>query len=209
MAPNRIPLWLKVSYLLWVVVWAPVYWTYHGPANLLWLCDVTNFFVAAALVFESPLIFSSQAVGVLVIQLAWMIDFFGRMILGQHLIGGTEYMFEASQPVWLRGLSLFHLFIPVLLIWSIWRLGYDRRGWKLESVIVWSILPLSFVAAPPEKNLNWLWSPFGIEQTLMTPAYYLLFCMFAYPAVLFWPTHRALLGWARRQGVPVLPDRDT
>jgi hypothetical protein len=137
-----------------------------------------------------------------------MTDFFGRMIVGQHLIGGTEYMFEASQPLWLRAMSLFHLFVPVLLVWAICRLGYDKRGWKLESVIVWLILPLSFVAAAPEKNLNWLWSPFGIEQTLISPGHYLLFCMFAYPAILFWPTHRALLSWAKKRRIPILPDHD-
>ena len=209
MTRNRLPLWLKVSYLAWMVVWLPVYWTHHGPVNLLWLCDVTNFFIAMALVMESPLLFSSQAVGVLLIQVAWMMDFFGRLILGQHVIGGTEYMFEAAEPLWLRAMSLFHIFVPVLLIWAIWRLGYDKRGWKLESVLIWLILPLSYLAASPEKNLNWLWSPFGVEQTLVPPGYYLLFCMFAYPAVLFWPTHRALLKWARSRRVPILPDPDS
>jgi len=203
MANHRVPLWLKVSYLLWVAIWVPVYWTQHGPANLLWLCDVTNLFIAVALLLESPLIFSSQAVGALLIQLAWMIDFLGRIVLGTHIIGGTEYMFVTAEPLWLRSMSLFHVFVPVLLIWAVWRLGYDRRGWKLESVIVWFILPLSFVAAPPEKNLNWLWAPFGIDQTLMSPAYYLLFCMFAYPLVIFWTTHRLLLWWARRRGIRI------
>ena len=206
---HQIPLWLKTSYLLWMVVWVAVYWSYHGPANFLWLCDVTNFFVAAALITESPLLFSSQATGVLVIQLVWMIDFSGRLIIGHHLIGGTEYMFDVSQPIGLRAMSLFHLFVPILLLWAIWRLGYDRRGWKLEAGIVWLILPLSFVAASPDKNLNWLWSPFGIEQTLVSPADYLLFSMFAYPIVLFWPTHRALLRWTRRRGIRILPDRDS
>ena len=205
LAHHRIPLWIKISYLIWMVIWLPAYWVHHGPVNLLWLCDVTNFFVALALIFESPLIFSSQATGVLVIQSAWMIDFFGRLLAGRHLIGGTEYMFDATQPIWLRSMSMFHIFVPVLLLWGVWRLGYDRRGWQLESVIVWLVLPLSFVAASPEMNLNWLWSPFGVEQTLMTPANYLLFCMFAYPAVLFWPTHRLLLAWSRRKNIAILP----
>lgn len=207
MSRNRLPLWLKLSYLTWMVVWVPAYWTHHGPANLLWLCDVANLFVALALVLESPLLFSSQATGVLLIQLAWTVDFLGRMVLGRHLIGGTEYMFDPTQPLWLRALSLFHIVVPVLLIWSIWRLGYDKRGWRLESVLCWLILPLSYVAASPAQNLNWLWSPFGIEQTLIPPADYLLFCMFAYPAALFWPTHRILLRWAQSRGIRVLPAR--
>lgn len=205
MKRNRIPLWLKVTYFLWMGAWVPIYWTHHGPANLLWLCDVANFFVAAALILESPLLFSSQAVGVLVIQIVWVVDFFGRLLSGRHWIGGTEYMFDTADPLWLRAMSLFHVFVPILLIWAIWRLGYHRWGWRLAAVLVWLILPLSFLAATPDKNLNWLWSPFGIEQTLIAPGHYLLFCMFAYPAVLFWPTHRALLAWARAKEIPILP----
>lgn len=205
MKTHRIPSWLKVVYLGWMAAWVPLYWIHHGPANFLWLCDVANFFVAAALILESPLLFSSQAVGVLLIQFVWMIDFFGRIFTGRHWIGGTEYMFDAAEPLWLRGLSLFHLFVPVLLLWGIWRLGYHRWGWKLESVLVWLILPCSFLAAGPEKNLNWLWSPFGIEQTLISPGLYLLFCMFAYPVVLFWTTHRVLLAWSRAKAIRVLP----
>ena len=205
MLRNRLPLWLKFAYLLWMGIWVPVYWLHHGPANFLWLCDVANFFVAIGLLWESPVILSSQAVGVLVIQIVWMVDYFGRLALGLHLIGGTEYMFEASQPWWLRAMSLFHIFVPALLIWPIWCLGYDRRGWQLEAALAWLILPLSFVIGLPEDNLNWLWAPFGIEQTLMTPEQYLLFCMLAYPVLLFWPPHRLLLWWSTRQGVPIQP----
>ena len=196
---------MKVAYSLWFLAWLPVYWTQHGPANLLWLCDVANIVVLLALLLESPLLFSSQATGVLLIQAAWMIDFFGRLALGFHPIGGTEYMFDSSQALWVRAMSLFHLFVPILLIWAILRLGYDRRGWRLESILCWLILPASFVAAPPSDNLNWLWSPFGIEQTVMSAPSYLLFCMFAYPVVIFWPTHRLLLRWARRRNLDEIP----
>ena len=69
MSSNRVPLWLKLAWTAWMVVWVPVYWWQHGPANFLWLCDVANFAITAALWLESPLLFSSQAVGVLVIQI--------------------------------------------------------------------------------------------------------------------------------------------
>ena len=205
-ARTRIPLWVKLVYLGWFVVWLPTYWTQHGPANLLWLCDIANIVVALALVLESPLLVSSQAVGVLLIQAAWIIDFFCRLLFGIHPIGGTEYMFDTGQALWLRAMSLFHLFVPILLIWALLRLGYHRYGWRIESALCWVVLPLSFVAAPPAANLNWLWAPFGIEQTWLSPAGYLLFCLVAYPTIIFWPSHRLLLAWARSRQVAILPD---
>jgi hypothetical protein len=182
----------KIIFLLWMVVWVPAYWAYYGPANFLWLCDLANFIVALGLWLESPLLLSSQLVSVLLIQLLWSVDFLGRLITGLHPIGGTEYMFEVDRPLSIRALSLYHLVIPVFLLWLVRRLGYDRRGWKLQTFLAWVLLPISYLVGNPESNLNWLWAPFGIPQTLMPPTLFLCLVMLLLPAVLFWPTHLLL-----------------
>ena len=198
----RIPLALKVAYTAWCAVWLPVYWIHHGPANLLWFCDVANLIVLVALWGESSVWLSSQLVGGLFIQTYWAIDFFGRLFLGGHPFGGTEYMFVAADPLWLRSFSLFHLFVPVLLIWAVYRLGYDRRGWRLQTLLAWIILPLSMLP-DPERNLNWVWRPFGLEQVWLPPGGYLVFCMIAYPLVLYLPAHWLIRAWMRAVGRPV------
>lgn len=190
-SPTRVPLWLKLAYTAWMMVWVPIYWQSTGPANFLWLCDVANFVVLAALWLESPLLFSSQASAMLLLQSFWMADFFTRLVAGFHPIGGTEYMFNAAKPLLLRSLSLFHVVVPLLLVWALWRLGYDRRGWRLQTLITWVVLPLSFLA-DPARNLNWLREPFGVPQTLVPPWLYLLFAMAAYPLVIYLPSHLAL-----------------
>jgi hypothetical protein len=90
-------------------VWLPVYWYRYGGCNQLWLCDFANIATLAALWLESRVLLSAQLVGVAVPQVGWTIDWIGRLILGFHPIGGTEYMFDQSKPWWLRALSLFHL----------------------------------------------------------------------------------------------------
>ncbi len=202
-ARRALPLWLKLGYTAWFVFWVPVYWIDKGPANFLWVCDVANFVVLAAVWLESPLLFSSQAASVLVIQFAWIVDATTRLVAGFHPIGGTEYMFEATQPLLGRMMSLFHVFIPVLLLWVLWRLGHDRRGWRLQCLICWLVLPLSFWIGQPEANINWLWAPFGIEQTWMPPLAFLAVSMIAYPLLLYLPTDALLTAWLRRAGRPV------
>jgi len=199
-----VPLWLKVLYTLWAIVWVPVYWVESGPANFLWLCDVANFVVLAALWLESPLLFSSQAVSVLIIQLVWWIDWLGRLLLGRHPVGGTEYMFDPAEPVSVKLLSTFHLWMPPLLLWSVWRLGYHRLGWKLQTAIAWVVLPLSLLP-DPARNLNWVRHPFGLEQRWLPPAAWVALCLLLYPLVLYLPTHAALLAWARSRGRRILP----
>ena len=195
-----IPLWLKLTYTAWMAAWVPVYWSAFGPSNFLWLCDVANFIVCAALWLESPLLFSAQACGVLLIQLGWALDFFGNILLRFHPIGGTEYMFDPAEPVITRCLSaFFHLAMPGLLLWAIARLGFDRRGVRFQTALAWAVLPLSFFVAGPEVNLNWVWGPFGKPQSALAPWLYLLVTMAAYPLLLYVPTHLALAKWAKRR----------
>ena len=205
MARNSIPFWLKVAYTVWLVVWVTIYWKSYGPQNFLWLCDLANLVIGIAIWRESPLLFSSQAVSVLIIQAAWIVDVSTRLVLGFHPIGGTEYMFEPATPLALRSLSLFHIFVPVLLLWAINRLGYDRRGWKLQTAILWLVLPVTYWLAEPATNINWLWKPFGVDQTLLPQGIYVLALMAAGPLLFYLPTHAALSRWARRNGGDLLP----
>ena len=70
----RIPLWIKVLWTAWVIVWAPVYWLRYGAQNFLFFCDLGNLFIAAGLWLESPLIFSWLATGLLFFQTLFTID---------------------------------------------------------------------------------------------------------------------------------------
>ncbi len=40
----------------------------------------------------------------------------------------TDYMFKHENSLFLRGLSLFHGWLPFLLVYLVWKLGYDRRA---------------------------------------------------------------------------------
>lgn len=183
---------LKVGYSLFMAVWIPAYWLGNGPANFLWLCDVANFFLWLGILLGSPLLVSSQAVGVLVVQIVWCVDFFTRLGAGFHPVGGTEYMFDASQPLFLRGLSLFHLATPLIVVYLLRRLGYDRRAWRLETGIASVLLPATYLLTDPALNINWLDAPFGVKQVWMSPLAWLAVALLAYPLGLFLPTHLAL-----------------
>ncbi len=184
---NRIPLAVKLLYTAWMVVWVPVYWQQNGPANFLWLCDFANWVLLGAIWIESPLLASSQLSGVFLIQVVWAVDFTSALLFRFHPVGGTEYMFDPAKPLWLRSLSLFHLWTIPLLIWLVRRVGYDRRGWKLQTAIAGVLFPLGVLAGTREQNLNWMFAPFGLPQTLLEP---LVFAFVAVPlaaALLFLP----------------------
>ena len=186
---RRIPATLQWAATLFVLVWFPVYWREYGLANFLWVCDFGLFVLLAGLWLQSRLLISSQAIGVLAIQLVWAIDYLGRLILGFHPVGGTEYMWSQEIPIAIRAISLFHLVVPIILIFGVRRLGYDRRGFWLQTAITWLLLPISFFLADPERNLNWVWRPFEREQTFLSPTGWFLALLVIYPVAIYLPSH--------------------
>jgi hypothetical protein len=191
----RLPLWLKTAWTLWVVAWVPVYWRQYGLQNFLFFCDLGNFLIAIGLWLESSLIFSWQAAGLLVFQTLYILDLIGTLITARHVIGGTEYMFDPHVPLWIRLLSLFHVVVPPLLLWGILRLGYDRRGWKYQTVLTWIVVPINYFWRP-QFNVNWTRGLFFTQQRFIPAPVYLLAYLILVPLVVYWPTHLVLQWWA-------------
>jgi hypothetical protein len=193
----RIPLWLKIGWTFWVVCWIPIYWKQYGAQNFLFFCDLGNLVIAVALWSESVLLFSWQAVSLLVFQCLFTIDLVGAWVSGHHPIGGTEFMFDPHLPVFVRALSLFHVVTPVLLLWAIWKLGYDARAWKLATVACWVLVPINYFWRP-EHNVNWARGISFIQQQAMPGWVYLMAYLLLVPAVVYYPTHLGLMWWSRR-----------
>lgn len=181
---GRLPLWLKASYALGTPVVAIVYWNVYGPSNFLWLSDIALGLTTAAVLTENRLLASMAAVGVLLFETAWTVDF----VTGGNLIGLAAYMFSAEQPLWLRGLSLFHLALPPTLIWFLYRFGYDRRALPLQTAVTLAALGTSFFATDPDDNINWVFGP-GKHPPPVPPLIWFAALLAAVPLLAMLPTH--------------------
>src|SRR5687767_757559 len=89
----KVPLWLKLLYTVFVCVLVPSYWVSCGPSNFLWFSDIALLAVLVALWLESPLVASTQAVSVVLLELVWVADFLVRLLTGVQLVGISAYMF--------------------------------------------------------------------------------------------------------------------
>ena len=197
MVAMRLPLWLKLVWTLWVAIWIPVYWKQYGAQNFLYFCDLGNLFIAVGLWMESALIFSWQATGLLLFQTLYTLDLVSALFLGRHAIGGTEYMFDTTIPLFVRLLSLFHVVTPPLLLWAINRLGYDSRGWKFQTATTWIVIPINYFWRP-ERDVNWARGIGFHQQNIVPGTIYLLAYLIVVPLVVYFPTHLLLQRWARR-----------
>lgn len=185
-------LWLKILYTLFICVLVPVYWIHYGPGNFLWFSDIALLTTAAALWLESPLLTSMMALSVVVLESVWIVDFVIGLITGSSVIGLSTYMFDVKISLPIRALSLFHVILPPLLVWLLYRFGYDTRALVAQTVVAWIVLPASYFLTKPSQNVNWVYGPGHGPQHWLPAPLYLILLMLAFPLVLYLPTHFVL-----------------
>lgn len=188
---KKIPAPWRWAALIWLLIWIPIYWRTWGALNFLRLCDVAVILSCAGLWSRNRLLISSQAVSSILPDFVWALDAGWRLFLGHHLVGGTEYLFDSHYPLWIRLLTLYHLILPLVLLWALHRIGYDRHGLAVQSVIAGIIFVASRFAGPVE-NVNYTFTdPFFHRAWGSAPihlAVIFLFILF----VAYIPTHFVL-----------------
>jgi hypothetical protein len=199
---GRIPLWLKVAYTLFVVIVVPYYWRTYSPWNFLYFCDIALTVTLIALWTESRFLASLEAIAILLPQTIWIVDYLVTAF-GGHLLGLTDYMFNPGIPVFTRALSAFHGWLPLLLIFLLFRLGYDRRAFRVQCIVgVATLLVCFFVAPRPPApsdhpnfavNINYVW---GMDdhhpQTAMPAGAWLAMLCGICVVGIYTPTHLVL-----------------
>ncbi len=197
---SRVPLPLKLAYTAYMAVLIPVYWHYYGPTNFLYFCDVALILTLLAIWPENALLISMCAIGIVVPQALWVADFLGNAA-GISLLGMADYMFDANRSLFLRLLSLFHGWLPFLLIFLVWRIGYDRRAFWSWTVVAWVLLLISFFLMPPPTpnpglipvNINYVWGMNDYAaQTWVPPYVWFVGQLIGLPLLAYAPTHLVL-----------------
>jgi hypothetical protein len=185
-----------------VCVLVPYYLRTYGPTNFLYFCDVALLMALVAVWKEDALWASMPAVGILAPQALWMVDFVGGF-LGLHVVGMTAYMFRPGIPLVARGLSLFHFWLPLFLLWLMKRLGYDRRAFVAWTAVAWALILVCYflMPVPPVPhdnpnlpvNINYVYGLSDAKpQQCMPPLAYLGLLVVGLPMCVFLPTHLIL-----------------
>lgn len=211
-ASAQLPLGLKVFLVTFSCVLVIYNSIMHGGGSLLYICNVALFLAAVGICLERTLLVSMAAVGVVAIQGLWSLDLLATLA-GMPLVGMTGYMFSDALPVTKRLLSLFHAWLPLVLLFAVWRLGYEKQALAAWTVLAWAVLLVSYflLAAPPAPqhdpytsvNVNYVYGLYASgPQTRMPGWLWLTGMMLALPLFLFYPTHLVFMRWFSRSGVP-------
>lgn len=197
--------WIKWGFTAFMLVLVPYYWMEYGPTNFLYFCDIALFLALASLWTRWPLFASMALVGLLVPQLVWQLDFVAQCVGLPHL-GLTNYMFDPSISLFARFLSFFHFWLPILLIYVVHQLGFDRRSMLGWTLIAWIAVLVSFTCLPapgdvlefPNQphNVNYVYGFSPDEaQTWLSPNAWLMALMIGLPMLVYLPTYLLLKRW--------------
>lgn len=186
-----IPFRFKVAYLAFVAILVPAYTVEYGWVNFLWLSNVALLGGLLAAWMEHRRLAGMMLVAVALPEMGWIFDFLLSLVLGGPTpLGMVDYMYNPDIRLFVRLLSLYHLALPFVLFWMVWRLGYEQEAWKPWAVAGCGILLLSFLLSTPERNVNLVWGP-GEVQHWMSP-YAWLGVVMAVAVLIWWVTHRML-----------------
>jgi hypothetical protein len=221
---RKIPLSAKLAVTVFLAVLVPVYLHTYGPTNFLWFCDAALILTVMGMWLESPLLISMCAVGILLPQCLWLADFCINF-LGFHFLNLTGYMFDDKLPLFTRGLSLFHGWLPLLLVWLLFRLGYDKRALPAWTVLAAVLGFVCYYFTPPAGahltnpnvpiNINYLYGFNDSQpQHWVNQNIYVILWLGVLWLVAFLPTHlilRKIFAETRPAGdlklFPILSDR--
>ena len=201
--PHAFPV-LRWVAVVWMAVWLPTYVMVWGWANLLHLCDAAVILTCAGLWWGNARLLSGQAVSALLPGLLWLFNVSWRFATGHFLVRGTEYMWSAHYPLWVRLLSFFHAVLPVVLLWALWKLGYDRRGLAIQAGIA-AVLLLAGRALSPALNMNYAYRDPVFNRAWGPPAVQVALTLIGTVVLLYWPTHRMLKELFREPAPRVSP----
>src|SRR5262249_13376341 len=88
--------------------------------------------------------------------------------------------------------SLFHVGLPLLLVWMLYRLGYDERALLAQKPVARIVLALSDFCGDPQRNINWGYG-FGERPQTRGPALWLLaFLTLMFTLAISLPAHLVL-----------------
>ena len=75
-----------------------------------------------------------------------------------------------------------------MLIYLLIRLGYDRRAFWWQTLLMLVVVPVSYVLSPLEENINWVFGP-GEPQQLLPALPYLGLLMLVFALGVYLPSH--------------------
>lgn len=184
------PLWLKLIVTFFYIFISHGVWEQYSALNFLWFSHIGFMGTVVALWLENRLLASMMLLNSFIADgVGWTFDLLVALVSGRHPFGATAYMFDAAIPLTMRLLSLFHVVVPALLAWMVYKLRYDGRAIVLQTLLAWAVLVICVLLTDPVMNINCVYGPGTKRQVFMPEWLYFVTLLLYVPLGLYLPVH--------------------
>lgn len=173
--------------------------SYGSSYGLLWFCNVGLILITIGLWSENRLLISMVAVGNVPWLLLWcvhvVVRLVGLMFQSGAIDGPASYMFNSDYPLYARILSVYHCWLPFVVLFVLYKIGYDTRAIIYQTLLAWILIIAAYLTVPdantPAGNVNMV---FGYtvdrDPVLWTSRpVWIAILMVCCPALLYLPAH--------------------
>ena len=185
-------LW-KTGYTAFVLLVCVIWLRHYGARNFLWFSDIAFIGAVPAMWLESPALASVLAVAVLVPgdPVERRLRRAAAAAPAHHRDSPTTCSNPNGRRL-LRGLSLFHVPLPLVLLWMVHAYGYDAEVGLVGAIVLAAIvLPWSRAVSSPERNINWTYG-LGRRAHASRRRIYMALLFAGFVILVFIPTHYLL-----------------
>jgi len=181
---NKVISFLGIYFFILGII-AVIYAIYHPEtANFLWFCYIFLILAGLGMILRNSLIIISQLNISLIPTLIWNIDFFYQLITKSSLWGVTDYFFVEGVNSLGMFITLQHLYILPLTLYSVYVLGLkSRKAWIISFVEIFIIFWLSFLFTSFESNTNCVFESCVSFLTIEGISYRILWFVFVFVTI--------------------------
>lgn len=180
---------VKYAFTLYLIILIPIYWRHYGAQNFLWISDVGLLLTLIALWFRSSLLISMAIIVILPFEIFWIIDFIYHFYTGNNLLGVVGYMFNPKNPLLIRGLSFFHIVVPIIWIWCLFSWGYNSKALFPAVLLIVAVAIATYFLTNPAANINWVFTPLLYNWKVIPSYAWLVMLIIVYPLIVIVPMH--------------------
>lgn len=188
-----LPGWLRVPYTVLAGTAVAVYAGFPGTLPY-WFADVALLASALALWYRQRLLASMMALAVLVPALAAYGGLVALLLGGVDPFGLARSLFPTEAPLPLRLASLAAAVLPLVLAWLVYRLGYDPRALRAQTLLGAAVLILGAMLAPVLDGARGgsLELAAALREAWLPAWLWIAVLALLYPVVVYLPAHLLL-----------------
>jgi hypothetical protein len=180
-------MWINIFLIFFLATQIIVYSSY-SIESYLWLCKINLFLTIFGILFKNKLLISMAFVGGLARFSIWNLSFIINLFTNYNLFNVTAYIFSLGTSLTIKIISLYHIFLPIILIFFLKKIGYDSRAFIFSTILYWFVIIITYFFTIKSNNINFVFCASTYNWSI-SDQQWVIFLLIFEPILFILPVH--------------------